>query len=521
MLLDNEQRLRLITDNMPANVIYFDTSQRFQFVNKGVEDIFGLPHDQIIGKRAREIQGDDLYFEVGPYIERALAGEEVVFEQIRAARDGTLRNFQSIYLPHLDERGRVLGCYALSVDITARTQAEAEVKENEQLVRLITDNVAGNIFYIDADNRYRFVNKAAEQTIGLPREEIIGKRVSDIQDAAFTRQILPYMEMALAGQEVTFELERNGPDGKPRGYQSTCLPHFVADGKVAGYYVLTVDITERKRAENLARQNEARLRLITDNVAANITYLDTDQRYRFVNQSFADMLGMPPSEIIGKSTRDVQDKATYQYVTPYIKTALRGEEVTFERTRTGADGKSRSFQSTYLPDFDEHGEVRGVYGLSVDISERKTAETAAIENEARLRLITDNISATIVYFDADQRYRYVNKAIEDIHGIAAENLIGRRVADVIGETGYREIEPHIVAGLSGQQATFEQLRTLPDGSKRNYHSRAPRKMPSRALNWVESWRRDNGIRGNRLWARWGFSTSRSGMLVWTPRTTRW
>ena len=56
-------------------------------------------------------------------------------------------------------------------------------------------------------------------------------------------------------------------------------------------------------------------------------------------------------------------------------------------------------------------------------------------------------------------------------------------------------------------------------SHRSY--RAPRKMPSRALNWVESWRRDNGIRGNRLWARWGFSTSRSGMLVWTPRTTRW
>ncbi len=470
-LLDNEQRLRLITDNMPANIIYIDTDQRFQFINKGVEELYDLPRDQIIGKRAREVQGDEMYREVGPQIERALAGEEVVFDQVRTAPDGSPRHYQSLYLPNIDENGDVIGCYALSVDITARVLAEAELKENEQRLRLITDNVAGNIFYVDADQRYQFVNRSTEEMFGLPREQIIGKRVSEIQDPAVTRQITPYMDRLLAGKEVTFELERPGPDGALRTYQSTCLPHFDEGGDVVGYYVLNVDITARKHAETVARENEARLRLITDNVGANLTYLDTDHRYRFVNKAFADMLGLSPEEIIGKRVRDLQSEDSYRHVAPYIETALAGEQVTFERDRTGTDGVMRTYHSTYLPHFDESGEVLGVYGLSIDITERKNAETVARENENRLRLVADNIGAMIIYFDAEQRYRFVNKAFEGLHGLPAEQLYGRQLVDVIGEPGYREIQPYVETALDGREATFEQVRTLPDGSKHTYDSR--------------------------------------------------
>ena len=71
---------------------------------------------------------------------------------------------------------------------------------------------------------------------------------------------------------------------------------------------LSVDITELKRAETEARENEQRLRLITDNVAAYITYLDTEQRYRFVNKGFADALGLSREDIVGKSVAEFQSE---------------------------------------------------------------------------------------------------------------------------------------------------------------------------------------------------------------------
>ena len=135
--------------------------------------------------------------------------------------------------------------------------------------------------------------------------------------------------------------------------------------------------TEALRLANEAaerRQNEVRLRLITDNIGANITYLDTDQRFRFVNKGFEDVFGLSSDEVIGKSVRELLGPETYQHVAPHIVAALGGEEVVFEHSRTGTDGVTRSYQSTYLPHFDEHGEVLGVYGLSVDITERTRVE---------------------------------------------------------------------------------------------------------------------------------------------------
>ncbi len=595
VLQDNEQRLRLITDNMPANVIYMDREQRYQFVSKGVGELYGKPIEQIIGKRATEIQNEAMYREVGPYIERALRGEEVVFEQSRTASDGSPRNFQSIYLPHMDDRGRVLGCYALSVDITARSKIEAELKEseewlrlvtdnvpakilyvdaeqryqfvnlsveeqfglkreeiigkhlsdiqipseylkglpyiesalegnqvvfeqcrssfdgsqhhyltrylpdidetgqvlgfyaamvditqqkraetiaheNEQRLQLITDNVAGNIFYIDAEHRYQFVNKSTEEIFGLAREDIIGKRVIDIQDPAVIRQVMPYTERALAGEEVTFELERTGADGMPRSYQSTCLPHFVETGKVAGCYVLTVDVTERRQAELLAQENEARLQMITDNVSANIIYLDSEQRYRFVNKGFEEVVGVPRDKVIGSGPREVLGEDMFRHVAPYIDAALAGEEKVFERQRTDTDGIDHTYQSTYLPDFGEQGEVLGIYGLTVDITERKRAEIAAHENEERLKLVTDNVGAFITYLDREQRYQFVNKAMADLIGLPSDEIIGEKAIVLQGEDNYLLAQPYIEAALDGKEVSFERNWTQKDGRNYNFQS---------------------------------------------------
>ena len=470
VLQDNELRLRLITDNMPANVIYFDPEQRVQFVNKGVEEFYGLPRDELIGKLARDIQGDTMYANIGPQIERALNGEEVVFEQARVASDGSSRHYQSLYLPHLDDCGRVLGCYALSVDITARTRAEAGLKENEHRLRLITDNVGANITYIDRDWRYQFVNKNFADVLGMSIDEIIGKSAREIQGDEMLRRVAPYIERALGGEQASFERSRIGADGVNRSYQSTYLPHFDGNGEVLGIYGLSVDISERANSEREARENAERLRLITDNVGANITYLDRDQRYRYINGTFADVLGMTSEEVIGKTAREIQGEENYRLAGRHIEAALRGEEVTFERIWEGRNGDSRSFQATYLPHYDGHGAVIGTYGLSVDITELKRAESVARENEARLRLVTDNIGAMIVYFDADQRYQFVNKAFEGLHGLSADDLVGRRLIDVLGNDAYREIKTYIEAGLDGQQVTFEQVRTLPNGLKRTYHS---------------------------------------------------
>lgn len=132
--------------------------------------------------------------------------------------------------------------------------------------------------------------------------------------------------------------------------------------------------------------SERHLRLITDNVAAVITYIDTDQRYRFVNKAFQDVVGLPLEDILGKTVSEFHSAERHRQTEPYIEAALRGEQTTFERVRTGPDGIARSYQTTYVPHIAEDGAVVGAYGVSVDITQSKQTEQIirAAREEAEL-----------------------------------------------------------------------------------------------------------------------------------------
>lgn len=124
-----QQWLQLISDNAPINLGYLDTEPRYQFVNKGIENLYGLPQEEIVGKLASEIQGEDVFRSHLPRIEAVLRGEEVTFEQERITPDGEQQYYQSIYVPHIDDLGQVLGYYTLSIDITDRKKSEEQVSQ--------------------------------------------------------------------------------------------------------------------------------------------------------------------------------------------------------------------------------------------------------------------------------------------------------------------------------------------------------------------------------------------------------
>ena len=250
----HKHRSQLITNDTTANISYLDLEQRYRYANEHVQRLYGLSRAEIIGAHARDVQGDDVYREVAPRIERALGGEEVIFEQLRIASDGTPRFYQSVYLPNFGDSGQVVGCSLVSLEITERVLAETAARENEARLRLITDNVAAHISYIDRDLCFRFANTNLLNTLRLSAGDIFGKHISEIHDEEMLRQVAPYIERALAGEEVMFERNRLGVDGTTRSYQSTYLPHIDDQGRVIGVYGRSVDVTERTRTEAALRQ---------------------------------------------------------------------------------------------------------------------------------------------------------------------------------------------------------------------------------------------------------------------------
>lgn len=138
---------------------------------------------------------------------------------------------------------------------------------------------------------------------------------------------------------------------------------------------LAWEIAERKRAEVALRENQASLRLITDNVPAVIAYVNAkDLRYRLVNQGFADVFGVVPEQTVGKQVGEVLGTDVYASALPQIDHARAGERVEYD-SLVPVRGKPRWFNVRYVPEFDAQGTVRNIVVMAVDITERKQAET--------------------------------------------------------------------------------------------------------------------------------------------------
>ena len=144
-------------------------------------------------------------------------------------------------------------------DITERKMVERRAEEGERELRLVTDALPVLISFIGADYVYRFANRAYDDWFSVPAAEVVGRDIRDLlgPDAYAARK--PFIDRALAGEAVTFELDWPRRDGKPRFAEIRYLPRRTAEGHVDGFHAFVQDVTARKQTEaDLARQVAAR-----------------------------------------------------------------------------------------------------------------------------------------------------------------------------------------------------------------------------------------------------------------------
>jgi len=126
-LAASQQRLRAITDNIPAIVSHVDRNERYTFSNAYMHRLFGTNESNIVGRSVREMRGEAVYATLAPNIHRALAGETVNFEG-QAMLAGRAFHYQTSYIPEHDANGEVCGFFALTFDITRLKLAEAQLE---------------------------------------------------------------------------------------------------------------------------------------------------------------------------------------------------------------------------------------------------------------------------------------------------------------------------------------------------------------------------------------------------------
>jgi two-component system sensor kinase FixL len=181
------------------------------------------------------------------------------FENHWRTKAGELRLISWSNTVLMDEHGSVEYVIGTGIDITERRQSEAALRESEHQLRTITDALPVLVSYVDSSMRYRFNNKAYEDFLGRPRDELNGRNLREIIGDAAYDLVRPHVQAALNGRPVTFEAALPYEGAGERHVSVSYMPDFGDSGDVKGFFALVTDTTERKELEEREKQRMLQL----------------------------------------------------------------------------------------------------------------------------------------------------------------------------------------------------------------------------------------------------------------------
>jgi len=463
-LRSQETKLRLFADNIPGPIAYLDREMKYSFVNQAFANLARRPRDEIHGRTPYEVLAADVGHFLRPILRRAEAGEAVEYERIGQTSQGPKRWLHGRIVPDLDATGRVRGLYCTEYDIHDLKLTEQALAAREEQLRLFTDNIPEPVVYLDGECRYAFVNESFLLLTGLDRDKVIGRRHDEVLGEDASPFVGEYVDRAMQGEAVTYERPVVDAVGRTRWVRGRIVPDLNFDGRIRGLYVVAHDITDLKATQDALATRELQLRAIMDGVPAPVAYIDRDEHCHYVNRTFLQYFGLTPEQVAQMRLRDVVGHGIYQSAQAMLARALDGESTAFDRLVPGANGVRRWMTIRVVPDSAPSGEVHGAFVLMNDIHGLKQAQEMLRASEAELRLIMDNVPARVSYIDRDYRYRILNRHNEEWLGESRNELVGRPVAEVVGEARFAQMKPLLDRVLEGETVSTELMLAQPDGT---------------------------------------------------------
>jgi PAS domain S-box-containing protein len=372
--------------------------------------------------------------EIGPAelpMQRAAASgapvRDAEFQMVRS--DGETFDWLMNAVPLFDEQGAVCGCVSAFVDISDRKQVEAALRDSEERYRTLFESLDEGFCAIEMlfdDNQkpidYRFleVNPAFEKQTGLL--QAVGKTARELVPELENYWFDIYGKVALTGEPVRFE---QGSDAMNRWFEISAF--HTAEPPSHKVAVLFKDISDRKQAENLLRQQSEQLRLFVKHSPAGVAMFDRQMRYMLVSDRWLTSYGLGAQNIVGRSHYDIFPELPDRWKQVHQRCLAGAVEMSPEEAFPRADGSIDWVRWEIHPWRTNSGEIGGIIIFSEVITERKNAELALQRASQQVSNILESITDAFIAIDAQWRYTYVNAAAEKLTQRSRNDLLGRSI----------------------------------------------------------------------------------------------
>jgi len=344
-----------------------------------------------------------------------------------------------------------------------RRQAEEELGKVREEEAIILSGLSELVAYLNTEMRILWANRAAGDSVGLTPEKLVGRHCYEIWHQRRQPCLnCPVVKTLNTGQPRHGEM--TSPDGRMWFVQG----HPVKDGEgnIIGAVEITLEVTERRRAEEELWESEQKYRALFENLndAAFLADVETG-RILDTNKQGEILLGYTRGEIIGMQQTELHPPGkAEEYRQRFAAHAKKGHAADYDGEVIRKDGSivQVDIGATSIT----IGGKRLMLGLFRDITERKQAEEELKESETKYKGLVDNVKLGIFRSTPGPKGKFleVNPAMEEITGYSRKELLQMNVADLYIHPEEREPLLDEIASATGK-TTRELLLRKKDGSE--------------------------------------------------------
>lgn len=378
-LRKNEAFLNSVVENIP-NMIFVKDAKDLKFVrfNKAGEELLGFSREEMLGKNDYDFFPKDEADFFTKKDREVLNGKMLVDipEEKILTRNKGKRLLHTKKIPIYDESGKPEYLLGISEDITEARQVQDALRKSEEKYRDIVRLIQEGIWVVDSNNKTTFVNDEMARMLNYTPEEMLGKGLYEFMDEEGVKIVNENLRRRKQRNAEMLDYKFKTKDGKDKWTILNSRPMKDASGKHTGAIAAVVDVTERRKNEEIIRESEHRLseaqriaRLGTWEFNAETGDINwSEQTYR--------LCGLDPGR--GKITRGEFFSLIHpddrDLLTRNVNNALeKGIPFDMEMRVIWPDGSVHHLAGSGHP-VTVNGRVVKLIGTGMDITERKMAE---------------------------------------------------------------------------------------------------------------------------------------------------
>ena len=414
--------------------------------------------DKSLGPPSQEEEGTYYHPEqakiLRDYARRAIeTGVEFRYDLKASIPGGKTGYFTAVMRPVKDESGKVVKLKGTVQDITDRKIMEDRLREREQRLRMITDNMLDLIIQVNLDEIVEYASPSHRAVLGYEPRDLVGKSMLNLVHSDDLNYAQERIQETLSKQSSgKVELRLKHADGHFIWFEISGNLIMGPDGEPVGAVLSSRDISEKKNADILLRESEEKYRLITENMSDVVWLMDFNLKPTYISPSVVRIGGYTLEELQALPLEKILIPASVEKVLEVMTEDLTPERLGDKGmtiSKTMEIGFIRRNGTTFWADVtisiirDAKGDPLSILCSGRDITERRKAQETIRMSEEKYRLMFDLSPAAIIILDTEGNITDINEFGMSIAGYSRDELIGKPFFDLKGMMNEEDLEKYV------------------------------------------------------------------------------